>query len=186
MLIYAWLVIYSYFTELRYAYDEDLPQQTFIWSISLSLSHSALNINYLQVQVAFHFLESGAFITRCDSFWATGYGFWGHARCVTDMRGNGVGHIPSYIHLVNGFIRKKESHSPLAMRRAPAVWHPKRDAPRETGDTCRRSAPAHGYAPVAIHRVALVAAHRQTHPARTCCPYWPGSVWLWAWVGDTS
>lgn len=34
-----------------------------------SLSLSALNTNYLQVQDAFHFLESGAFI-RCDSFFA--------------------------------------------------------------------------------------------------------------------
>lgn len=112
------------------------------------------------------------------------YGLWFLGSCaLLDRHAGGWDGAYTYLYTPSWW---KESHSPLAMRRAPAVWHPKRDAPRETGDTCRRSAPAHGYAPVAIHRVALVGAHRQTHPARTCCPYWPGSVWLWAWVGDTS
>lgn len=33
VLIYAWIIIYSYFSELRYAYDDELPH-TYIWKFN--------------------------------------------------------------------------------------------------------------------------------------------------------
>lgn len=71
-------------------------------------------------------------------------------------------------------------HWPWAMTPAPAVWHPTPAARKGTAGTCGRWLRAHGCAPVASPRAALVAAPRRNRPADDPCWRW------WWWCGAFS